>query len=58
MITPVPTSTVVAVLAVAGASQLGDLGIGIRRRIPGQIIGAAIAAIVHLASVAHLLITS
>lgn len=49
--------TVIVVLAVAGAAQVGDLVIGLRRRIAGMTAGAAIAAIIHLASVIHLVIT-
>lgn len=48
--------TVIVVLAVAGAAQVGDLVIGLLKRISGMTAGAAIAAIVHFASVIHLVI--
>lgn len=54
---PASRDTVIVVLSVAGATQVGDLVIGLRQRIPGMIAGAAIGAIIHLASVIHLAIT-
>lgn len=52
-----PTGTAVMVLSIAGAAQIGDLLIGSVRRIPGQMIGGAVAAITHLVT-AWYLVTS
>ncbi|WP_225727303.1 MULTISPECIES: hypothetical protein [unclassified Nocardia] len=46
--------TWIALLAVAGACQVGDALIGLYRRIPGQVAGSVIAGATHLASMAYL----
>ncbi|RJO73739.1 hypothetical protein D5S18_21485 [Nocardia panacis] len=52
----VPHGVWIALLAVAGACQVGDAVIGLWRRIPGQVAGSVIVGGVHLASMAHLLV--
>ncbi|GAA4978970.1 hypothetical protein HD597_000597 [Nonomuraea thailandensis] len=53
----IPNGTWIALLAVAGACQIGDAVIGLWRRIPGQVAGSVLVGAIHLASMAHLLTT-
>lgn len=46
-----------AVLAVAGACQVGDAVVGLWRRIPGQVAGAVGVGAIHLTSLGYVLIT-
>ncbi|MGW4091407.1 hypothetical protein [Nocardia sp. NPDC004750] len=47
----------IALLAVAGACQVGDAVIGLWQRNLGQVAGSVLVGATHLASMAHLLTT-
>ncbi|WP_051021289.1 hypothetical protein [Nocardia araoensis] len=53
----IPNGAWIALLAVAGACQVGDAVIGLWQRNPGQVAGSVLVGAIHLASMAHLLTT-